>query len=220
MGVDLAQIRRRLNSAGRNLNPLRELIANHERLAAQPHLRPEGIAARLPALIEDQVEQQFGRFESKIIRGFREMGQRVTEESTAAISSQLGDRIDSLEKVSALQTEALHGLRRSTTATEGRVSSAVNSIEETLSNSVPGGFRLQQAANVTRALPKSEESAELVKADRKELEESAIRYGFCPKCTSGHIRRKSRHGLFENFLRLFFIAPFICRACRHKFYKF
>jgi len=43
---------------------------------------------------------------------------------------------------------------------------------------------------------------------------------YCPKCTSTNVRRASRTGMWEEFLRMFFIAPFRCRACRHKFYRF
>lgn len=53
-----------------------------------------------------------------------------------------------------------------------------------------------------------------------ELEEVVGRHGFCPNCTSIDIRRANRKGLIENMLRLFSIAPFRCRACRHKFYRF
>jgi transposase-like protein len=95
---------------------------------------------------------------------------------------------------------------------------AVDSIEQTLSGAVPGGFQLQKSANVLHALPNVTEEAEVVKADR-EMEDTEGK-GYCPKCTSSNVRRAQRSGLFEEFLRLFFIAPFRCRACRHKFYKF
>ena len=219
-GENLAPIRRTPRRAIRRPNPLRELIADQERLAARSRPRNDGFSARLPSLIEDQVGEQFERLESKLLSDFKQMGQQVIEKSTAALSSQLGERINSLEKISALQTETLVNLSRTTKATEARVHSAVSSIEQTLSASVPGGFRLQQAANVTRALPRGEDAPQMVKADPRDLEESAIKFGYCPKCTSGQIRRSSRSGLFEEFLRLFFVAPFRCKACRHKFYKF
>lgn len=215
----MPRIRRTPRPAASRANPLRELLADRERLSARPRLRND-MAADLPSLIETQVDQQFDRLESTLIQNFKQMGQQVIEESTAALNNELGNRIDSLEKLSAQQNEALQSISRTTRTTEGRVHSVVNSIERTLADAVPGGFQLQQAANVVRALPASADNSEMVRADRRELEESAIRFGFCPKCTSGHIRRKTRHGLFENFLRLFFIAPFVCRACRHKFYKF
>ena len=215
----MPRIHRTPRPAASRANPLRELLADRERLSARPRL-PNDLAADLPSLIENQVDQQFDRLESRLIQNFKQMGQQVIEESTAALNNELGSRIDSLEKLSAQQNEALRSISRTTRATEGRVHSVVNSIERTLADAVPGGFQLQQAANVSHALPAGADNSEMVRADRKELEESAIRYGFCPKCTSGHIRRKTRNGLFENFLRLFFIAPFVCRACRHKFYKF
>ena len=65
-----------------------------------------------------------------------------------------------------------------------------------------------------------ESSTDVVKADSQELAEAVGRNGFCPNCTSTNVRRANRSGLFEEFLRLFFVAPFRCRACRHKFYRF
>jgi len=61
----------------------------------------------------------------------------------------------------------------------------------------------------------------LIKAPTREvMEDGKYPSHFCPKCTSTSIRRATRSGLWEEFLRLFFIAPFRCRACRHKFYRF
>jgi hypothetical protein len=182
--------------------------------------RGENLTARIPSLIEDHVEEQFDRLESKLISDFRQLGQQVIEESTAAITNQLGERIDTLEKISAIQGETLTNLQHATRVTEARVHSAVDSIEQTLSGAVPGGFQLQKSANVLQALPNATEEAELVKADPREIEDTEGKVGYCPKCTSSNVRRAQRSGLFEEFLRLFFIAPFRCRACRHKFYKF
>ena len=41
---------------------------------------------------------------------------------------------------------------------------------------------------------------------------------FCPKCTSTNVRLATRSGAFQECLRLFWIVPFRCRACRHKFF--
>jgi hypothetical protein len=215
----LAQFRRTPRGGGRRPNPIREL-ADQERSLAHTRGRGENLTARIPSLIENQVEAQFDRLESKLIGDFRQLGQQVIEESTAAITNQLGDRIDTLEKISAMQGETLTNLQHATRVTEARVHSAVDSIEQTLSGAVPGGFQLQKSANVLHALPNATEDVEVVKADPHEIEESSHNIGYCPKCTSTNVRRATRSGLFEQFLRLFFIAPFRCRACRHKFYKF
>ena len=61
---------------------------------------------------------------------------------------------------------------------------------------------------------------EVVVADPMDLDEVVGKNGFCPSCTSTDVRRANRVGMFESFLRLFFIAPFRCRSCRHKFYRF
>jgi hypothetical protein len=219
-GVNLAPIRRTPRRGTRRPNPLLDLLEDPNRPSSRLRPRADSIAARLPSLIENQVEEQFDRLESKLINDFRNIGQQVIEESTTALSNQLGDRIDSLEKISALQTETLVNLQRTTRVTEARVHKAVSSIEQTLSDAVPGGFRLQPSANVLQALPSPAEPAEVVKAGPREVEELESKFGYCPKCTSNNVRRATRSGLFEEFLRLFFIAPFRCRACRHKFYKF
>ena len=216
----MAPIRRTPRRGIRRPNPLRELLAEREGLHTPAQTGHDGITSRLPSLIEDQVERQFDRLESKLIRDFREIGTKVIEDGTAVIGNQLGERIDSLEKISALQTETLVNLNRTTRATEARMTSAVDSIRKTLSDAVPGGFRLEPSANVTNALPEASDAAEVVKADPRELEEQFSKVGYCPKCTSTNVRRAQRSGLFEEFLRLFFVAPFRCRACRHKFYKF
>jgi uncharacterized coiled-coil protein SlyX len=61
---------------------------------------------------------------------------------------------------------------------------------------------------------------EVVVADPVDIAEVIGKNGFCPNCTSTDVRRANRVGIFESFLRLFSIAPFRCRACRHKFYRF
>jgi hypothetical protein len=107
-------------------------------------------------------------------------------------------------------------LRDSSRVAEQKVSSVVNSIEKTLSDAVPG-FRLEASQYPQ---PQIESNTEVIKADPRDLEELKGKHGFCPNCTSTNVRRAYRQGLWEEFLRLFFIAPFRCRACRHKFYRF
>ena len=174
------------------------------------------------------------KLQNKLITDFRAMGKRAIEESTSVLNEQLSDRINALEAVSTQQTNTLGRLRDSSKVAEQRVSSAVNSIEKSLSAAVPGGFKLPPSSYTRPAsafIPQTvigyghpqfqlESRTEIIKADPREIEGMTDRYGFCPSCTSTDIRRSNRQGLFEQFLRLFFIAPFRCRACRHKFYKF
>ena len=147
------------------------------------------------------------------------MGQKAIEQSTAVLNEQLNGRIETLEQISSIQSRTITNLRDSSKIADQKVSSVVNSIEKTLSEAVPG-FRLE--ASQFAALPQIESPTELGQgADPLDLEESErAAYGFCPNCTSTKVRRAYRHGLWEEFLRLFFIAPFRCRACRHKFYRF
>jgi hypothetical protein len=136
------------------------------------------------------------------------MGQEVIEESTAVLNEQLSERIETLEQISSIQSRTIVNLRDSSKVADQKVSSVVNGIERTLADAVPG-FRLEASQNP------------IIKADPREIGQVRAKYGaFCPSCTSTNIRRANRRGLFEEFLRLFFIAPFRCRACRRKFYRF
>jgi hypothetical protein len=113
---------------------------------------------------------------------------------------------------------------------EKKVSAVVSDMERSLAAAVPG-FKLDPPAYRAPAPAQpavlthpqfqiAEPETEVIKADTQEMSEQAGKLGFCPNCTSTNVRRANRQGLFEEFLRLFFVAPFRCRACRHKFYRF
>ena len=38
----------------------------------------------------------------------------------------------------------------------------------------------------------------------------------CPKCSSNSVRR-ARRGAFEHLISVFYVYPFRCKACRHRF---
>jgi hypothetical protein len=196
---------------------MRELLADQKRAAEIERARElaRQLEADLPSLIQERVGKHIEKLENKLLNDFKQMGQKAIDESTAVLNEQLNERIETLEHISSLQTRNIVNLRDSSKAAGEKVSSVVNSIERTLSGAVPG-FRLEASQF---ALPQIEQSSEIVRADSQEVEESK-KYGFCPNCTSTNIRRANRHGLWEEFLRFFFIAPFRCRACRHKFYRF
>ena len=197
--------------------------------------RIQQLKSDLPSIIEDRVGQQIQKLETKLLTDFKEMGQKAIEHSTAVLSEQLGDRIDTLEKVSQLQTKTIRHLRDTSQVAERKVSAAVDQIEKTLAGSVPGGFELEPSAFVP--LPGASGAAldspmgihpqflipppaAVTLAEPVDISELVGKYGFCPNCTSTDVRRANRKGFFEEFLRLVFIAPFRCRACRHKFYRF
>jgi|SRR5579863_5089549 len=210
--------RNQRNSPSRRTNPLRDMVADQKRAAeaARARDRAQQLKAELPSLIEDQVGEHIQKLETKLLKDFKQMGQRAIEESTAVLNEQLSDRIETLEQISSIQSRTIVNLRDSSKAAEQKVSSAVDSIEKTLSGAVPG-FRLEASQF---AQPQIEAQTELIKSDAMEIEDLKGKYGFCPNCTSTNVRRAYRKGLWEEFLRLFFIAPFRCRACRHKFYRF
>jgi len=183
----------------------------------------------LPSIIQTQVGQQMEKLENRLLDDFRQMGQRAIEESTAVINDQLNERIETLEKVSAMQSKTIVNLRDSSRIAEQKVGSVVDSIEKSLAGAVPGfslepgpysGAAAAPATGYSHPQFQIDAKAEVVKADARDVEEMKSTNGFCPNCTSTNVRRANRSGLFENFLRLFFIAPFRCRSCRHKFYRF
>jgi hypothetical protein len=195
------------------------MLADQKRSAeaARNRERAQQLRAELPSLIEERVDEHLQKLENKLLTDFKQMGQRAIDESTAVLNEQLGERIDTLEQISSIQTKTIVNLRDSSKLAEQKVSSVVNSIEQTLAGAVPG-FRLEASSY---AQPQIEEArTDLIQADPAELEEIARNGFFCPRCTSTNVRRAYRHGVWEQFLRLFFLAPFRCRACRHKFYRF
>jgi len=214
-------MRRTRNSPGRLSNPLRDLLAERNRAAELARLRQLERSARenLPTLIDERVGEQMEKLESKLVEGFREMGRKVVEQGTEALTSSLDGRISQLEQISQVQTDNVNRLRDSSRIAEQKVSGVVNSIENALSEAVPG-FRLSPPSHLPPQLTPATETGELVTAQDRSVEDLRIPNAYCPKCTSTNVRRATRTGMWEEFLRLFFIAPFRCRACRHKFYRF
>jgi hypothetical protein len=216
-------MRRTRSSPGRTSNPLRELLAERNRAAESARLRQREREDKdkedLPSLIDERVGEQMEKLETRLVEGFREMGKRVVEQGTEALTSSLDGRIRELEQISQVQTGNVNRLRDSSRLSEQKVSGVVNSIEKALSDAVPG-FRLAPPSHMPRQLSPAPETAELVVAPDRAIEDPRIPNSYCPKCTSTNVRRASRSGMWEQFLRLFFIAPFRCRACRHKFYRF
>jgi ABC-type transporter Mla subunit MlaD len=202
-------------------NPLRDLLAERNRAAELARLRQLERSARenLPTLIDERVGEQMEKLESKLVEGFREMGRKVVEQGTEALTSSLDGRISQLEQISQVQTDNVNRLRDSSRIAEQKVSGVVNSIENALSEAVPG-FRLSPLSHLPPQLTPATETGELVTAQDRSVEDLRIPNAYCPKCTSTNVRRATRTGMWEEFLRLFFIAPFRCRACRHKFYRF
>lgn len=214
-------MRRYLRSPGRRNNPLREILVEQRRAAelARNRERAQHLKAELPSLIENQVGEQLQKLETKLLKDFQQMGQKAIDESTAVLTDTLHDRIETLEQISSVQSRTITSLRDSSKAADQKVSSVVNNIEKTLSAAVPG-FQLEAAKYPPAQIERP--GAELTRTEPAEMEdmEEVGKYGFCPNCTSTNVRRAYRKGIWEEILRIFFLAPFRCRACRHKFYRF
>jgi len=188
-------------------------------------LRAQELSSQLPAIIETHVGEQIQKLEDKLVSEFKELGQRAVEHSTQALSDQLGSRIETLERVSAVQSRTLMDLRDSSKEAHDKVGAVVDSLEQSLAQAVPG-FKLAPMSSPQPQLPAYTHPQFVVEEPKTSSREAVDEekdlnsVGFCPNCTSTNIRRTGRKGLFEEFLRLFFIAPFRCKACRHKFYRF
>lgn len=203
----------------RRPNPLRDLVTEKNRAAdiARSRQRAANIGAELPSIIENQVGEQIQKLETKLLKDFKQMGERAISESTSVLNDQFSDRLQTLEQISELQSKTIVRLRDSSKIADEKVSTVVNSIERTLAVAVPG-FKLEPSTFATPLLDPFVTA--VVKAPPREVETIKGQNGYCPKCTSTDVRRAYRTGVWEEFLRLFFIAPFRCRSCRHKFYKF
>lgn len=210
-------------SHGRRNNPLRDLLASQKRAAelARERERAQQLNAELPSLIENRVGEHLQKLETRLLKDFQEMGQKAVDQSTAVLSDQLSDRIETLEQISSIQSQTIVNLRDSSKAADQKVSSVVQNIEKSLAAAVPG-FQLEAAKYPQAQIPEApgqEPRTELIRSEPEDMEEVG-KYGFCPNCTSTNVRRAYRKGIWEEILRIFFLAPFRCRACRHKFYRF
>lgn len=202
-------------------NPLRGILNERNRTPEPPRgrSRDRGAHDDLPSIIEEQVGEQIDKLESKLVDSFREMGQRVVDQSTEAMNTQLDGRLSQLEEISALQSETINHLRDTSRNAEQKVSGVVNNIERALGQAVPG-FKLDPPAHLPHQITEAQDRQLMRAPTRAVIEDGKYPSHFCPRCTSTAVRRAARSGIFEEFLRLFFIAPFRCRACRHKFYRF
>jgi len=200
---------------------LRDLLIERSRVAEAARTRQERntVNEDLPSLIDERVGEQMADLETRLVDGFRDMGNRVAKQSMEALTAQLNGRITQLEQISAQQTETIDNLRDSSRISGQKVSTVVYSIEKTLGDAVPG-FRLPPPSHLPSRIDPQPDRRELVKSPNRSLDDVRIPSVYCPKCTSVNVRRSSRTGMWEEFLRLFFIAPFRCRSCRHKFYQF
>ncbi len=231
----MAPPRRPQNLSLQRSNPLRNLVSQKLRASevVREKQRMQQLKNNLPSIIDDRVGEHIQKLETKLLTDFKQLGQMAIEHSSAVLSEQLNDRIDTLEHVSKSQTKTISTLRDSSRITDQKISAVASQIERSLADAVPGGFVLEPPAYRPPS-PRSQigapvrhpqfqiprERVEVVLSESMDITEIVGKYGFCPLCTSTDIRRANRKGLFEGFLRLFFIAPFRCRSCRRKFYRF
>jgi hypothetical protein len=154
------------------------------------------------SLIEQQVGRQFAQFEIELLKNFQRVTEHIAQENARALADQVESRLQILESISAGQSALLARL------------------------SVPGQLAGAPAESPSSRGAKSEDqrlsdSAGVASAMDDPGRTNAVEYSslHCPRCTSRHIRRASRANFLEQSMRLFGVAPFRCRSCRHKFYR-
>ena len=154
------------------------------------------------SLIEQQVGRQFAQFEIELLKNFQRVTEHIAQENARALADQMENRLRMLESISAGQSAILARL------------------------SVPGqlaGAPLDPPATQVAAAEDQSmsDSSGMTPSMDDPGRVNAVEYPFlhCPRCTSRHIRRASRANFLEQSMRLFGLAPFRCRSCRHKFYR-
>lgn len=202
---------RRPHTPGRKRNPWLGLATEHRR---SPTLTPDrgrnlgqksGQKSIVPGLLEIQFSEHLRKLETRLFNEFKQLSEKTLDQNSALLTEQLNERIGNLEQISSIQSRAILNLRDSSKVADRRFSPVVNTTLEVAEYSRP------EIEGPTTAV---------IEADPLDMEDLKRKHGFCPKCTSANVRRAYRNGVWEEFLRLFFIAPFRCRACRHKFYRF
>jgi hypothetical protein len=188
---------RTANTSGPGPNPFHKLIAEHRR-SAKARQTAEKLQAELPVLVEEQVIEEIQKLEDRLVLDFTRSRKDAIERSGAALNAGLNHRISHLEQISSQQAQTIGNLRDSSERVARKIGSVVLTMENTLSHSAPG---------------------ELLNPDTEEPGAKPVK-GLCPKCASPRIRRSHRRGVWDEFLRLFFLAPFRCSRCRHQFYRF
>ena len=91
------------------------------------------VAAAQKAATQRTLAEHFQKLEDRLLKDFQEMGQKAIEESTAAISDQLNERIETLEEISALQSETITHLRDTSIMADRKVTSMLGRLKFTRS---------------------------------------------------------------------------------------
>ncbi len=145
------------------------------------------------SLIEQQVGRQFQQFEIELLRNFQRVTEHIAHENARALADQIENRLQTLESISARQAAILARL------------------------SAPGQLAGAPSLETSPAAATAD-APDAAEQDRVTVVEYPSLH--CPRCTSRHIRRASRANFFEECIRLLGLAPFRCRSCRHRFYRF
>jgi hypothetical protein len=154
------------------------------------------------SLVEQQVGRQFAQFEIELLKNFQRVTEHIAQENARALADQLENRILMLESISARQAALLARL-----SAPGQLAGSPASSPES-----------QSATSEDKTMP---DSAGVAFGPDERARLTAVEYPslHCPRCTSRHIRRATRTNFLEQSMRLFGLAPFRCRSCRHKFYR-
>jgi len=178
-------------------NPLQQDFVSRQR-RVNPEAVPLPEAQQefgVRSLIEQQVGRQFQQFELELLRNFQRVTEHIAQENARALADQIESRLQTLENISVRQSAMLARL------------------------SAPGQLAGAPALETAAVMSDSAEGTVILDEPSRV---NAVEYPslYCPRCMGRHIRRANRANLFEECLRLLGIAPFRCRGCRHKFYRF
>ena len=142
---------------------------------------------------------------------------------TSSLSSKLAARERTLEELQTIQ-DRLPGIE----SDNQRLRSANQELQQEIANlktqlaTTESGFNeaVTQARETTGYDTKLQtEVSELnhqLQAGQETIKEPEQQSLVCPKCSSDHVKRVSRIG-HERLISLFYIYPFRCEACRHRF---
>lgn len=152
----------------------------------------------LAHLVEAQIDARMDSLGKTLLQRIFAHNRKVVEDAAAGANEQVNQRIEVLERNARAQLRALSNLQQSARTTAQKVDLAVTAIDRTL------------APAQTPAPPTNAER------------ERQLRRGtfVCWKCTSTDIRRSAPEGFYDGLLRLFFLAPFRCKKCFYRFYRF
>jgi hypothetical protein len=178
--------------------------------------RPRPPEADLAALVQRQVDAQMEVLGRKLTEDIALRGQEVVNQTVTAVAKKLESRVEAVERDATQQLRELSKLQESTGVMANQIDAAANAVQRSLGAVAPPAAIAPPPAtslwgpSLLPAAP-SPRSVERRSPNRKQY--------VCPHCKSADLRPSEREGLYEEFLRLFFIKPLRCRRCLRRYFR-